>query len=312
MAATTAPTKKRLSLVERQQQLLEERGFSKPAAVPAASGTGASALPAVRRNSEASTAASSSLVLGPSDTFLARQESLLIKRGRGNATRASRTAIPLLDAEEIEDGADEASQAGSMASRCSKAPSLHPSAGGVSLGLSEVSIGAGDDTGYWDFQHRTVKSGDLGHTCRECKQPFRKIGDPLTERRGARISMKYHGECFSGFADPRSQANSSTWTGRLAGTQMDAAPRYKATTKMRVSAHFDGTSGAASALTLGMGGKHGGQMGMGHNGFGSKSSKGKVPQRAPGGFTEGQLAAHDAHMEAINEDGAGEESISVD
>jgi hypothetical protein len=32
-------------------------------------------------------------------------------------------------------------------------------------------------------------------------------GPQLTERRGARISQRYHAECFSGFADPRSQAS---------------------------------------------------------------------------------------------------------
>ena len=50
-----------------------------------------------------------------------------------------------------------------------------------------------------------VEKKDLGHTCRECRRPFTTIGEPLTERRGARISNRYHAECFSGFADPRSQ-----------------------------------------------------------------------------------------------------------
>jgi len=104
----------------------------------------------------------------------------------------------------------------------------------------------GDDTGYWDYKHReatrssealvlalalsialrliravavalaltptrtliptlTTRS-DLGHNCRECRGPFRAIGEPMTERRGARLTMRYHAECFSGFADPRSQA----------------------------------------------------------------------------------------------------------
>ena len=39
---------------------------------------------------------------------------------------------------------------------------------------------------------------DLGHRCRECKKPFIKIGNPLTERRGARLSLRYHANCFSG------------------------------------------------------------------------------------------------------------------
>lgn len=44
---------------------------------------------------------------------------------------------------------------------------------------------------------------------------------------------------------------------------------------------------------------------MGHNNFGDKSSKGKtyIPQRAPGGFTEGQLHAHDHLMDVIDEAG---------
>ena len=79
---------------------------------------------------------------------------------------------------------DEAASATSSASR---APSLHPSIAGtaVSVACSEDTIGAGDDTEYWDFQHRTVTAKDLGHTCRECRLPFTNIGDPLTERRGA-------------------------------------------------------------------------------------------------------------------------------
>jgi hypothetical protein len=39
---------------------------------------------------------------------------------------------------------------------------------------------------------------DLGHTCRACQRPFATIGELLTERRGARVSMRYHAECFSG------------------------------------------------------------------------------------------------------------------
>ena len=47
-------------------------------------------------------------------------------------------------------------------------------------------------TGYWDYQHREVTKKDLGHTCRECRRPFTRIGEALTERRGARTSSRYH------------------------------------------------------------------------------------------------------------------------
>jgi len=202
------------------------------------------------------------------------------------------------DGEEGEDGGaevrDSASAAGSVAS---KAPSLHPSLAGstFSMACSETTIGAGDETGYWDFQHRKVEQKDLGHRCRECRQPFKTLGEPLTERRGARISTRYHAECFSGFADPRSQVRSSHHEGHLSGTQMQAAPGQKAGSKMRTSCHFEGGRVAAS-----VGGKFGAQMSLGSNSFGSKSSKGQgvaTPQRAPGGFTEDQLAAHNRRQD---------------
>ena len=53
----------------------------------------------------------------------------------------------------------------------------------VSSACSESTIGAGDDTAYWDFQHRVVTRTDLGHTCRECRLPFVDLGEPITERR---------------------------------------------------------------------------------------------------------------------------------
>ena len=84
---------------------------------------------------------------------------------------------------------------------------------------------------------------DLGHTCRECKGTFATLGEPLTERRGARTSSRYHGLCFSGFADPRSQSGGSMWSGKLAGLQLAAAPRDKAGSKMRTSEHFSGGHG---------------------------------------------------------------------
>ena len=35
-----------------------------------------------------------------------------------------------------------------------------------SLACSEVTIGAGDDTGYWDYKHRSAERNDLGQKCR--------------------------------------------------------------------------------------------------------------------------------------------------
>jgi len=235
-------------------------------------------------------------------SFLERQEVLLAKTGRSNATHASRTVAsmqfdPEEDDPELRDTFDGAV---SLTSRFSKAPSVHPSLAGsvaVSQACSEATIGAGDDTRYWDFQHRKVEKRDLGQRCRECRRPFVTFGDPLTERRGARISMRYHGECFSGFADPRSQTRSSHHEGHHAGSQMVAAPTDKAGSKMRTSLHFEG---GRVAPCMNIGGKLGAQVAMGHNSFGSRSSKGHpapIPQRRPGGFTEAQLAAHNCELQ---------------
>ena len=185
-------------------------------------------------------------------------------------------------------------------------------------------IGAGDETAYWDYQHRAVEKQDLGHKCRECRRPFTTIGEPLTERRGARLSMRYHASCFSGFADPRSQLSSSTHVGKLAGTQLEAAPNSK-TGKMRTSQHFESGS-ALRTLELDGGARSGGGgtgktgmgLGMGSNGFGGRSSKGTgavvesdiaqdvtaadLPTPvANRGLNEATLHAHAQHMERIEE-----------
>ena len=121
------PMAQRLTLVQRQQKLLEERGFSKPK--------------------------------GDSN-FAARQDAHLEKTGRANAVGSSRRKVeaPMIDAME---GFDDAK---SMASRASHAPSLHPSMAGtvISQACHSETIGAGDETMYWDFQHRLVERGDLG------------------------------------------------------------------------------------------------------------------------------------------------------
>lgn len=95
----------------------------------------------------------------------------------------------------------------------------------------------------------------------------------------ARVSMRYHAQCFSGYADPRSQVGSSHHVGRLSGTQLEAAPGTKAGGKMRTSQHFDG-GGAERTIQLeqrtggGAAGKSGMGLGMGSNGFGARSSRG--------------------------------------
>ena len=314
--------KKRLSLMERQQQLLEASGFSKPKPKPNSSS-----------NRRRSRGRGGSYVHSAGMT--ARQERHLMRKGLSNAARGSRVAVPM-PGEDVDDDEPFGNDGATMASRASRAPSLHPSMAGttISMACSEHTIGAGDDTGYWDFQHRTVEAKDLGHRCRECKRPFRHLGDPLTERRGARVSMRYHAECFSGYADPRSQAASSHHTGHLAGTQFDAAPTNKAGSKMRTGSHFTGGGGNKSGLARGKGAYTGVAAGvgaggrqndkiaafMGNNHFGAASSKGKGVLQQPlgpaGGLTEADLKQHDretggkgaknAAMEAFFADGGGD------
>ena len=187
------PKKKRLSLLERQQKLLQEKGFSKPRPKakekPTAQGGARTARRATagRRNSA-----------GHSAAFVKRQERRLLQEGRYNAAASSRRKVSMQDDDgdddEAEEEEDEAGGAGakSVASRASRAPSMHPSVA-YSMACSETTIGAGDETGYWDYQHRVVEKKDLGHRCRECRKPFRRIGDPLTERRGARTSCGFLG-----------------------------------------------------------------------------------------------------------------------
>jgi hypothetical protein len=88
---------------------------------------------------------------------------------------------------------------------------------------------------YWASQARTCGARDLGHLCKECKQPFSQLGEPLTVRRGGRIELRYHSSCFSGAADPRSQPSSSfnTTTHQLSGSAPKAAFH-----KMRTTSQF--------------------------------------------------------------------------
>jgi len=227
--------------------------------------------------------------------FLFRQERALVATGRANAAAISRVEAPLPDEdggeEDEEDGEDEKHDGGAgrdggggggggggdgdgasvAASVASRAASLHPSLAGSSAArsaaCSEATVGAGDATLYWAVKHRVVVAQDLGHTCRECKAPFGSLGAPLTERRGARTSSRYHAACFSGFADPRSQAGSSAHVGALAGTQLAAAPSGR-THKMRTSSHFS-LRGAGGGVGGGAGGGAGGGGAGGGGGGGS-------------------------------------------
>ena len=90
--------------------------------------------------------------------FVARSNELLERQGRGNATGAQRRALPMPGEDEVEDGSDDADHA-SVNSFSSAARSIHPSVAGstVSLSCSDVTIGAGDATDYWDYCHRYIR-----------------------------------------------------------------------------------------------------------------------------------------------------------
>ena len=87
------------------------------------------------------------------------------------------------------------------------------------------------------------------------------------------------GLCRPAFAGTQS----SHHTGRLQGTQLEAAPGGKAGSKMRTSTHFDSggrlvqqQAQQQQARSSGGGsGKTGMGLAMGSNGFGAKSSKGQ-------------------------------------
>lgn len=116
--------------------------------------------------------------------------------------------------------------------------------------VSAASVGAGDSTLYWDFLHRTVAKNDLGHVCRECRKPFTQLGAELVERRGARLALRYHKECFSGLADPRSQPQGPFQSGKWAGSTAvrDEAP-YEPFRKMRTTSHFDAGTSRVQGVT---------------------------------------------------------------
>ena len=64
--------------------------------------------------------------------------------------------------DEIIEGDEEQEQSVAQ-SVVSHAPSLHPSIAGksvVSMACSESTIGAGDATAYWDYQHREANKAE--------------------------------------------------------------------------------------------------------------------------------------------------------
>jgi len=231
--------------------------------------------------------------------FQRRAEESLNRSGRWNATASSRTEEVLeLEGSDDEDGGGCAASVGAR-SIISHAPSLHPSIAlsSMSRGCSDVTIGAGDNTEYWDYAHRVSVRSDIGHTCRECRLPFTKLNEPLTERRGARTSTRYHAECFSGFADPRSQSEGSMHTGKLRGSQMRAAPKGKAGSKMRSATHFEGGGDRKSGGETG-GGKIAAFMSGGDRFKNGQSAKGKARQEPKGAAENGGLSLAD--IEAHN------------
>ncbi len=128
--------KKRLSLVERQQKLLEAEGFSKPSPPPLSS------------SSFSSSSSSSSYSSLPAD-FRERQDAHLLRTGRTNATSASRVVVDFSIEGDDENGIDAVddndcsksikSAAHSTSSRYSHAPSIHPSLSGLSEASSACS-----------------------------------------------------------------------------------------------------------------------------------------------------------------------------
>lgn len=88
-------------------------------------------------------------------------------------------------------------------------------------------------TDYW-----TVSKGLANRlfNCRECKGIIYK-GVPMVCRDGRKLRMHYHEECFSGEADPRTQANSSfkNGHGKFASIVSPTAPSKKGAGKWSTS-----------------------------------------------------------------------------
>lgn len=65
----------------------------------------------------------------------------------------------------------------------------HSSAGSVlpvSAAIASTAkgfFGNFDDSRYWDYAFRLTNKGDMGHHCRECKQPFSELNKAIAVRR---------------------------------------------------------------------------------------------------------------------------------
>ncbi|CAM9822649.1 unnamed protein product, partial [Choristocarpus tenellus] len=96
----------------------------------------------------------------------------------------------------------------------------------------------GDDTKYWDFAFRLLSKNELGHKCRECRQPFADTNDVIAVRRGGRIELRYHEQCFSGLADPRTQPASSANMGKFSNSLRGTEAPHEMYRKMRTRGHW--------------------------------------------------------------------------
>ncbi|CAM9515415.1 unnamed protein product, partial [Discosporangium mesarthrocarpum] len=96
----------------------------------------------------------------------------------------------------------------------------------------------GDDSNYWDFAFRMPGKSDLGHKCRECRHPFTNLREAIAVRRGGRIELRYHEDCFSGVADPRSQPSSSANTGKFVKSLQGTEAPQEIYRKMRTRGHW--------------------------------------------------------------------------
>ena len=78
---------------------------------------------------------------------------------------------------------------------------------------------------YWTVHYSVAER--YGFLCRECHKYINK-GEPIIQRDGRKIRLIYHKDCFSGDADPRTQANSSYNSKKFPQYCFrDKAPKYK-------------------------------------------------------------------------------------
>ncbi|CAM9303928.1 unnamed protein product [Laminaria digitata] len=103
---------------------------------------------------------------------------------------------------------------------------------------SALFFGSCDDSRYWDYAFRFTHKGDMGHHCRECKRPFSVLNEAIAVRRGGRIELRYHKDCFSNIADPRSQPASSANVGKFVQSLRGTVAPEELYRKMRTRGHW--------------------------------------------------------------------------